>query len=100
MQNFWLQQDGATAHTARETLLRAAFPGCLISRFGDVPWLPGSPDLLISFFMVILKEKVYCKRPNNIQELKTNIIDEINITPVLESVGQNRYSARNAYLLQ
>ena len=37
MHDFWFQQDGATAHTARETMtiLRAAFPGRLISRFGD-----------------------------------------------------------------
>ena len=46
MQNLWLQQDEATPHTARKTMaiLRAAFP-CLISRFGDVPWPPRSPDL-------------------------------------------------------
>ena len=46
MQNLWFQQDGATPHTKRETMaiLRAAFPSRLISRFGDVPWLP---DLLI-----------------------------------------------------
>ena len=38
MQNFRFQQDGATAHTARETmaLLRAVFPGRLISRFNNV----------------------------------------------------------------
>ena len=49
MTNFWFQQDGATPHTARETLaiLSAAFPGRLISRFSDVPWPPDStpPDL-------------------------------------------------------
>ena len=38
-QNLWFQQDGATPHTAREAMakLRTAFPGRLISRFGDVP---------------------------------------------------------------
>ena len=37
MHDFWFQQDGATAHTAKETMtiLRAAFPWRLISRFGD-----------------------------------------------------------------
>ena len=42
MQNSWFKQDGATPHTARETMaiLRAAFPGRLIPRFGDVPWPP------------------------------------------------------------
>ena len=36
----WFQQDGATAHTARETmtLLKDCFPNRLISRFGDIPW--------------------------------------------------------------
>ena len=35
MHDFWFQQDGATAYTARETvtILRAAFPGSLLSRF-------------------------------------------------------------------
>ena len=43
----WFQQDGATAHTARETmtLLKDCFPNRLISRFGDIPWPPRSPDL-------------------------------------------------------
>ena len=37
----------ATAHTANEsmTIVRNMFPGHLISRFGDVPWPPRSPDL-------------------------------------------------------
>ena len=41
------QQDGATAHTAKEsmTIVRNMFPGYLISRFGDVPWPPRSTDL-------------------------------------------------------
>ena len=41
------QQDGASSHTARETmaLLRESFPHRLIARFGDNPWPPRSPDL-------------------------------------------------------
>ena len=37
MHDFWFQQDGATAHMAKETMtvLRAAFSGRLISRIGD-----------------------------------------------------------------
>jgi len=48
----WFQQDGATAHTARATMetVRRIFPGHLISRFGDVPWLPRSPDLTAADF--------------------------------------------------
>ena len=38
MHNMWFQRNGATPHTARETIaiLRDAFPGKLISRSGDV----------------------------------------------------------------
>ena len=38
----WFQQDGATVHTARETMiiLRTVFLGRLISRFGDLSWPP------------------------------------------------------------
>ena len=45
--NIFFHQDGATAHTARATMemLKAIFPNRLISRFGDVPWPPRSPDL-------------------------------------------------------
>jgi hypothetical protein len=37
MEGMWFQQDGATCHTAGETmeLLREKFPGRVISRNGD-----------------------------------------------------------------
>ena len=43
----WFQQDGATAHTARETLnlLREQFPNRVISKNGDLRWPLRSPDL-------------------------------------------------------
>ena len=46
-QNVWFQQDGATANTARAAMavVRAMFPDRLISRCGDVPWPPRSPEL-------------------------------------------------------
>ena len=46
-QHLWFQQDGATPHTSIETMaiIRATFPGRLISRFGDVPY--GHNGLLI-----------------------------------------------------
>ena len=53
-ENIWFQQDGATAYTARETIdmLRTHFPNRVISRFGDVPWPPRSPDLSpLDFFL-------------------------------------------------
>jgi len=41
------EQDGATAHTAVISIVafRRLFPQRAISRFGDVPWPPRSPDL-------------------------------------------------------
>ena len=56
MHDFWFQQDGATM-----TILRAAFSGRLISRFGDFSWPPRSPDLTYpdSFIQGYLKGKVH-----------------------------------------
>lgn len=50
----WFQQNGATPHTSRETMaiLRDFFPNKLISRFGDIPWPPRSPDITpMDFFL-------------------------------------------------
>ena len=52
--DMWMQQDGATSHTARISMatLRRQFPGRLISRFGDVHWPSRSPDLTpVDFFL-------------------------------------------------
>jgi hypothetical protein len=73
MRNVWFQQDGVTAHTARQsmTFLRGMFPGRLISLFGDIPWPARSPDLTDPDFFLwgYLKSKVYATRPHSIQEL-------------------------------
>ena len=52
MATAWFQQDGATAHTIRLSMntLRAAFPGRLLSRFGDIQWPSNSPDLIAADF--------------------------------------------------
>ena len=77
----WSQQDGAPAHTARETmaLLKDCFPNRLISRFGDIPWPPRSPDLTPCDFFLwgYLKSRVYVTNPTNLQELRNNIYHEI-----------------------
>lgn len=46
IEDLWFQQDGATCHTAGETiqLLRGKFPGRIISRNGDINWPPRSCD--------------------------------------------------------
>ena len=82
MDDIWFQQDGATCHTANETmaLLRDKSNGHVISRDGDVNWPPRSCDLTpLDFFLWgYLKEKVYVDKPATIQELKDEIIRHIN----------------------
>ena len=77
----WCQQDGATAHTARETmaLLKDCFLNRLISRFDDIPWPPRFPDLIpcVFFLWGYLKSRVNATNPTNLQELKNNIYHEI-----------------------
>jgi len=52
--NLWYQQDGATAHTAVISIVAHSrlFPQRVISRFGDVPWPPRSPDLTAPDFIL------------------------------------------------
>ena len=79
--NVWSQQDGATAQTANEsmTTVRNMFPGHLISRFGDVPWPPCSPDLSTCDFFLweYLKSCVYAHKPGTLNDLKEAIRQEI-----------------------
>ena len=58
----WFQQDGATAHRAVISIaaLRRLFPQRVISRFGDVPWPPRSPDLTAPDFFCGVIWKVKC----------------------------------------
>lgn len=81
----FFQQDGATAHTAQETMtyLRQFFDDRLISRGR---WPARSPDLtpLDYFLFGHLKNRVYRNRPQNIDDLKQAIEDEINnVTPAI-----------------
>lgn len=95
LQDTWFQQDGATAHTARVTMnfLRQTFPERLISRSGDLNWPARSPDLAPCDFFLwgYLKSKVYCNRPNTLEDLRNNIDAEIARIPVdmLERVHEN-----------
>ncbi|KAL1458663.1 hypothetical protein WDU94_008793, partial [Cyamophila willieti] len=76
LENMWFQQDDATAHTARATihLLKQAFPGRLISRFGDIHYSARSPDLsVLDFFLLgFLKSRVYVNRAQTLDVLKEN----------------------------
>ena len=77
----WFQQDGATALTARAfmTAVRAAFPNHVISRVGDLPWPPRSPDFSMCDFYLwgFLKSRVYAGKPRTLGELKTAIRENI-----------------------
>lgn len=81
----WFQQDGATCHTARVSidLLKETFPGKLISKRGDIEWPPRSPDLTACDFFLwgYLKSVVYENNPTTLEQLKRNIIREINNIP-------------------
>jgi hypothetical protein len=67
----WLQQDGATSHTANSTMemLKQFFDGRIISKN---LWPPRSPDLTPPehFLWDYLKQVVYSNRPQTIEELK------------------------------
>ncbi|GFX72569.1 heat shock 70kDa protein 8 [Trichonephila clavipes] len=77
IQELWLQQDGATCHTARATidLLKDTFGDRLISRFGPVNWPPRSCDLtpLDYFLWGYVKSLVYADKPQTLDHLEDNI---------------------------
>jgi len=82
LRNIMFQQDGAPAHyatTIRE-FLNEQFPGNWIGRRGPVEWPPRSPDLTpLDFFLWgYLKSKVYISKPQNLEDLKDNIKEEIS----------------------
>ncbi|GFX51743.1 uncharacterized protein TNCV_5014451 [Trichonephila clavipes] len=73
----WFQQDGATCHTARDTidLFKDTFGDRLISRFGPVNWPPRSCDLtpLDYFLWGYVKSLVYADKPQTLDHLEDNI---------------------------
>ena len=99
--NMWMQQDGATSHTARISMatFRRQFPGRLISRFGDVHWPSRSPYLTpLDFFLWgFLKNRVYANRPDTIEELKHNIRSEISAIPadLLQATFRDMWNRAN-----
>ena len=56
---------------------------CVVSRFGDVPWPPRSPDLSARDFFLwgYLKSKVYVRKPRTVDDLKVSIREEIATVP-------------------
>jgi len=75
------------------TVVRQMFPQHIVSRFGDVPWSPCSPDLSACDFFLwgYLKSKVYVQKPRTVVDLKVSIREEIETVPqeMLVNVMQN-----------
>lgn len=88
----YFQQDGAPPHTANVNLKRLSevFPNRVIS---TGLWPPRSPDLspLDFYLWGATKEKVYKRRPHNLEDLQQHITENIrNITrQELISVSDN-----------
>ena len=55
----WFQQDGATPHTAKQTLtwLEDRFHGRIISLKTEQPWPPHSPDLTERWTLMVVQLK-------------------------------------------
>ena len=78
----WWQQDGAPSHTGSATIryLRGQFPDRLMSKRGDWPWPPRSPDLTVCDFCLwgYLKHQIWNvptqQKPSNLGELRQAII--------------------------
>jgi hypothetical protein len=79
IQHTWFQQDGATSHTARQSMAagKRLFGDRIISRNSNIVWPPRSPDLSVCdcFLWGHLKSVVYQTRPTNLAQLKTRIED-------------------------
>ena len=84
--NSWLQQKGATFHTAEATLdvLSPVFEDRIISRRADVVWPYRSCDLtpLDYYLWGGVKNKCYADKPETIDALKDNIREAIDEIPL------------------
>jgi len=86
-EDFWFQQDGVTAHTAR----------LLISLRGDIGWPARSPDLTPCDFFLwgYLKAEVYKYRPQTLKALKDAIREEVAaIPPELTNIVMENFRER------
>ncbi|GFV51762.1 transposable element Tc3 transposase [Trichonephila clavipes] len=103
VQELWFQQDGATCHTARDTinLLKDTFGDRLISRFGPVNWPPRSCDLTpLNYFMWgYVKSLFYADKLQTLDHLEDSIrrvITDIR-SQMLEIVIEN-WTSRLDYI--
>lgn len=82
-QGMWLQNDGCPAHYAVQVrnYLNDAYPNRWIGRLGPILWPPRSPDLnpLDFFYWGCLKEQVYKKPINSLEELRLRVAEAARI---------------------
>jgi hypothetical protein len=78
LEDFWFQQDGDTAHTARRPRAILMFPGRAVSLHEAVQWPLRSPDLSPCDFFLwgYLKAEVFKHRPRSLYQLKEAIQEE------------------------
>ncbi|GFW02386.1 transposable element Tc3 transposase [Trichonephila clavipes] len=92
VQELWFQQEGATCHTARDTidLLKDTFGVRLISCFGPVNWPPRSCDLtpLDYFLWSYVKSLVYAETLDHLEDNIRRVIADIR-PQMLEKVFEN-----------
>ena len=78
---FIFQQDSARPHVTNMVLtkLKEFFGDNLITKNGLTEWLPRSPDLTPcdSFLWGYLEAKIYAKKFNGIEELKSELICDV-----------------------
>ncbi|GFT22482.1 heat shock 70kDa protein 8 [Trichonephila clavipes] len=103
VQELWLQQDGATCHTARATidLLKNTFGDRLISRFGPVNWPPRSCNLtpLDYFVCGCVKSLIYANKPQTLDHLEDNIRRVIaDIRPQMLEKDIENWTSRLDYI--
>lgn len=79
----WWIQDGAPAHRSRavQELLHDNFNNRIVALNQPIEWPPRSPDLTPCDFFLWghLKSKVYFSPPENTDDLRNRIVNEVNL---------------------
>ncbi|KAJ4427049.1 hypothetical protein ANN_26848 [Periplaneta americana] len=96
----WFQQDGATGHTAENSMpvVRRMFPGHITSRRGYIPWPPCSPDLTVCkyFLWDYLKSKVQISNDCESKERCPCLTSVVNkCTHLSKKLARRRLEARD-----
>lgn len=85
VRNCWFHQDGAPAHNSRvvTNFLNERFGGRWMGTRGPIAWPPRSPDLTpLDFFLWgYVKEQVYVRTYENVDELRESVIQAFRTIP-------------------